>query len=235
MLWMKAWLETRWRLLYTLALPLAAIALPHIMGGSASSQKDADKAAHTFMGVMAFFSVFNVAYLAGAGIKTQSPFAAMKGLEGSMHYTLALPVSRLRLLSVRAGVGLLEFAGVCAVVYSALWLFSSPARGSSTPFDLLELILAAIACMACFYFTAVLLATFLDDPWQMFGGMFVAIVVWFVTSRISPPPSFNLFGFAGGASPLITHTLPWPAMGISLTASAILLWAALKIAERRDY
>jgi hypothetical protein len=234
MLWMKAWPETRWRLLYTLAIPLAALALPHIIGGGATSQKAADKATHTFMGVMAFFSLFGAAYLAGAGIKSQSPFAAMKGLEGSMYYTLALPVSRLRLILVRAGVGLMEFGGVSAVVYSAFWLFS-PARGSSTPFDLLKLILAAVASMACFYFIAVLLATFLDDPWPTFGGMFATIVVWFVISRISPPPSINLFGFAGDASPLITHTLPWPAMGISLIASAILLWVALKIAERRDY
>ena len=68
MLWMKAWLETRWRLLYTLAIPLAAVALPHIIGNGVTSQKAADKAAHTFMGVMAFFSLFGAAYLAGAGI-----------------------------------------------------------------------------------------------------------------------------------------------------------------------
>ena len=98
MLWMKAWLETRWRLLYTLALPLAALALPHIVGGGVTSQKVGDRAAHTFMAVVTFFSLFSAAYLAGAGIKTQSPFAAMKGLEGSMYYTLGLPVSRLKLI-----------------------------------------------------------------------------------------------------------------------------------------
>ena len=130
MLWMKAWLETRWRLLYTLAVPLAALVLPHVMSNGASSQKAADKNAHIFIGVMTFFSLFNAAYLAGAGIKTQSPFRAMKGLEGSMYYTLGLPVSRLKLILVRAGVGLLEFAGASAIVYSALWLFFSPARGS---------------------------------------------------------------------------------------------------------
>jgi hypothetical protein len=230
MLWMKSWLETRWRLLYALAIPLVSLALPHITGGGVTTEK----ATNTFMGVTAFFSLFSAAYLAGAGIKTQSPFTAMKGLEGSMYYTLSLPVSRLRLLLVRAGVGLLEFAGVSAVIYGAFWLFS-PAHGSSTAFDLLELILAAVASTACFYFTAVLLATFLDDPWQMFGGMFVTIMAWFVTSRISPRPRFNLFGFAGDGSPLTRHALPWPAMAISLIASAILFSAALKIAERRDY
>jgi hypothetical protein len=239
MLWMKAWLETRWRLLYALVLPLTAVALPRMAGnGSAASEQGA----RTFIGVIAFFGIFNAAYLAGAGIKTQPPFAAMKGLEGSMYYTLSLPVSRLRLIVIRAGVGLLEFAGANAVAYSVYWLVFPLARGNSTVFDLLELIIAAVACTACFYFASVLLATFLDDPWQTFGGMFLAIVVWFaphlfhsIISRISPPPQFNVFGFAGDASPLITHTFPWPAMAISMTASAVLFLAALKIADRREY
>jgi hypothetical protein len=45
----------------------------------------------------------------------------------------------------------------------------------------------------------------------------------------------NVFGFLGGASPLVTHTLPWPAMGISLCVSLILFLAALRIVESREY
>jgi hypothetical protein len=231
MLWMKAWLETRWRLLYGLALPLTTLALPHIMGGGAGSFKEMP----ILMGVIASFGIFNAAYLGSAGIKTQSPFAAMKGLHGSTYYTLSLPVSRLRLMSVRAGVGLSEFAVVNTVAYAAIWLLFPVARGSSTPFELFELIGAAIACSACFYFISVLLATCLDDPWQTFGGAFVAMVVWLAASRASLSPRFNVFGFAGEASPLITHSLPWPAMAISLISSAGLFFVALKIAERREY
>jgi hypothetical protein len=40
MLWMKACLETRWRLVYALAIPLAALALPHVAGNGAASGKD---------------------------------------------------------------------------------------------------------------------------------------------------------------------------------------------------
>ncbi|MGA8598705.1 MAG: hypothetical protein WB676_28650 [Bryobacteraceae bacterium] len=230
MLWTKAWLETRWRLLYAVALPVSALALPYIMGDAQSA-----KNAHVTMGVMASFGIFNAVYLAGVGVKTQSPFAAMKGVQGSIYYTLSLPVSRLRMLSVRAGVGLLEFAGVSAVVYGAAWLSFWLPRGSSTPFDLLELILAAITCTACFYFISVLLATFLDDTWQIFGGIFMAMVVWFTVPRILPPPAFNPFGFAGDASPLVTHNLPWPAMAISLILSAILFFVALRIVQTREY
>ncbi len=231
MLWMKAWLETRWRLLPAVGIPLSALALPYIMGSGASSAKDA----RGIVGVMAFFVVFNGVYLAGAGIRTQPTLSATKTLSGSMYYTLSLPISRLRMLSVRAGVGLLEFAGVSAVMYSAAWLSLPLAQGGATPFDLLKLILTAIACTACFYFLSVLLATFLEDPGQTFGGMFVSMVVWFVVARIPPPPPFNLLGFSGGASPLITHTLPWPAMIVSLVLSAMLFFAALRIVQTREY
>jgi hypothetical protein len=99
MLWMKAWLETRWRLLYALGLPLAVLAL-RANGGLASA-----KDARGMMGILAFFLAFGAVYLAGSGAKTQSPFAAMRGLHGSMQYTLSLPVSRFRLLAVRSGAG----------------------------------------------------------------------------------------------------------------------------------
>ncbi|MFZ0592807.1 MAG: hypothetical protein WAM39_20270 [Bryobacteraceae bacterium] len=231
MLWTKAWLETRWRLLYAVALPVSALALPYIMGGGVSSAKDA----RGIVGVMAFFGIFNGVYLAGAGIRTQPTFSATKTLSGSMYYTLSLPVSRLRMLSVRAGVGLLEFAGVSAVMYSAAWLSLPLVQGGAAPFDLLKLILAAVCCTACFYFVSVLLATFLDDPAQTFASMFVSLVVWFIVARTPPPRPFNLLGFSSDASPLVTHTMPWPAMVASLIFSAILFFVALRIVQTREY
>jgi hypothetical protein len=65
--------------------------------------------------------------------------------------------------------------------------------------------------------------------------MFATMAVWLVVSRISPPPRVNVFGFIGDASPLITHTLPWPAMAISIALSVSLFLAALKIVQTRDY
>jgi ABC-2 type transport system permease protein len=227
MLWMKAWFETRWRLLYSLALPLAALSLPYVMGSGVHSAKEAQ----TLLGVMAFFSVFFAVFLAGAGIRTQAPFAAMKGLDGSKYFTLSLPVSRFRLIAVRAGVGFLEFASVIVIVYCTAWILFRPVLGNSTPADLFEFIFAAITCTACFHFVSVLLATFLDDVWQNFASLLVAILAWLAVSRISP----NGLAFLGTKSPLITHSLPWPAIAISIALSAILFFAALKIVQTREY
>lgn len=137
MLWMKAWLETRWRLLYALAIPGVVVASRHL-----TSVQDA----HRMMGAMAVLLMFGAVYTAGAGIRTQPAFSGTKNLHGSMYYTLSLPVSRLRLLAVRAGAGLLETAGSILILISACWLKFPLVRAGSTPVDLLELVVAAIVC-----------------------------------------------------------------------------------------
>lgn len=229
MLWMKAWLETRWRLLYVLGLPLAGLALR--LSGGVSSAADAQK----LLAWLSFFLIFSPIYLAGAGIRTQSGLQATKGIHGSMYYTLSLPVSRFRLLGARTACGFLEIAAVDAIVFGAAWILFPRVRMMAAPADLLQLILAAIVCTACFFFFSVLLATFLVDSWQIWGSLFVVGALWQVMARAPIPASFNVFRFAGDASPLLTHTLPWPAMTISMAASIVLFAVAWRVVQTREY
>ncbi len=229
MLWMKAWLETKWRFLYALGLPLAMLLL-FVLNGIGST-----KPGPTMMTAISLSSIFAALYLAGTGVKTQSPFQMTKGLQGSTYYTLSLPVSRLRLLVVRAGCGLLETTGINAIVIGLAWILFPLVRANSTALDLLKTILAAAVCTACIYFVSVCLATFLEDTWHIFGGILFVVVAWWSLSRLSLRPSLNVFRFLGDASPLMTHTLPWPAMGTSLLVSAILFLCALKVVQSREY
>lgn len=230
MLWMKAWLETRWRFVFALCWSLAVLGL-----WAANGLTSAGGNAPTMMMTLSFFLMFTPIYLAGTGIKTQSGFQAMQGIHGSMYYTLSLPVSRLRLLGVRAAFGLLEMAGIDVIVIAAAWYLFPVLRAHSTSLDLLQLILTAIVCTACFFFVSVLLATFFGESWQIFGGLFVIAVSRQVLARLALPASWNVFRFGGDASPLITHTLPWPAMLISIGVSAILFFAALRIVQSKEY
>jgi hypothetical protein len=111
MLWMKAWLETKWRFLYALGLPLSMLVL-FVWNGIGST-----KPGPTMMIAISFSSIFAAIYLAGTGVKMQSPFQMTKGLQGSTYYALSLPASRLRLLVARAGCGLLETTGINAIVF----------------------------------------------------------------------------------------------------------------------
>ncbi len=230
MLWMKAWLETRWRLAQVLGLVVLVLLMGE-QGGGLGSTENADR----LMLLLSMLSIFGAVNLAGAGISTQSPLRASRGLHGSMYFTLSLPVSRFRLLAVRAGFGLLETTGINVFMVVSAWSLFPLVRANSTPLDVLRLILAAIVCTGCFYFISISVATVLDEPWQTYGSYLVIGIAWLIVTLLALPPSANVFRFMTAASPLLTHRLPWAAMTISLCASVVLFVAALKIVQRREY
>ena len=191
--------------------------------------------ARNLMFLQSMISILAAINLAGAGIRTQSPFRAKAGLHGSTYYTLSLPVSRLRLLTVRTLLGLLETAGIIVFIIVSAWSLFPLIRGNSTASDLLKLLLAALACVLCFYFVSAVIATVLDEMWQTYGSYCLAGLAWWASTHLALPSSANVFGFSTDASPLITHSLPWPAMAISLLTSAVLFIAALIIVNTHEY
>src|ERR1035438_1878093 len=121
MLWYKGWLETRFRLLFVLAMTVFLLILQHSTRGispSAHSQAAVRTVLVLSNGIMILLAT---SMLAGAGIATQPSFQATKGLHGSTLFTLSLPVSRFHLLAVRAGLGWLEMAGSIGALCYGMW------------------------------------------------------------------------------------------------------------------
>jgi hypothetical protein len=230
MLWYKGWLETRLRLLFSIALvSLVLYLLPWTRNAEA-------KGAPVFLQTtIPTFMVMFCAMLAGAGIATQPPFQVTKGLHGSMLFTLSLPVTRLRLLAVRAAVGWLELAAMIGFLCCELWLAIPVVRTSATPFFMCEYAATLIVCFSSIYFLSVLLATFLEDQWRVQGTVLAVAGWWWLYHRVSLPVSTDIFQAMGKASPLFAHTMPWPAMEFSLVLAAILFFAALKVVQIREY
>ena len=171
MLWLKGWLETRFRLLFMLAFTALPLYSMHSAGAHASARSVSGLAAGLASHVIPFFIVFTCAFLAGAGIATQTPFQASKGLHGSTLFTLSMPVSRLRLLVVRAGIGWLETAAVIGILCCEMWLAMPLQRAGVTPIEMFEQAATLIACSSTVYFLAVLLGTVLDDQWRVWGTL----------------------------------------------------------------
>jgi len=179
--------------------------------------------------------VMVTAMLSGAGIATQPSFQATKGLHGSTLFTLSLPVSRFRLLAIRAGLGWLEMAGVIGTFCCGMWFASSQLKGAATGVEMLEYAETLIACASALYFLSVVMATFFDDQWRMWGTMLGSAALWWVSTHTPLPASANIFRAMGEGSPLLAHTMPWTAMAFSLVLAAILFFAALKIVQAREY
>lgn len=229
MLWYKSWLETRFRMVMVLGFFVVLMVASGRTGPSYAARE-------RFLTVLTplIWAMFSV-MLAGAGIKTQSIFQTTKGLHGSMYFTLSMPVSRLRLLAVRAGLGILEIAGVIATGTLAIWATFPILRPLFTRSDTVEFFFASVVCASSFYFISVFFATFLDDLGQIWISFIAVLSLRFLLTTFHVPPSLNVFEAMGDSSPLFTHTLPLASMGVSLAVAAILFLASLKVVQMREY
>jgi hypothetical protein len=229
MLWYKGWRETRFRLLFSLGF----IGLMLVQLRSVGVKTPDGVRAIALIGWICVASISIM--LAGAGIATQPSFQATKGLHGSILFTLSLPVSRFRLLAVRAGLGWLEMSGAIAAMWCAMWLLFPLLRAAASPEAMIKHTVVLIACASGLYSIVVLLATFLDDQWRLFGSFIVFGALWWLSNHTPLPASANIFRAMSDGSPLIARTVPWMAMAFSLELAAILFFAALKVVQTREY
>jgi hypothetical protein len=235
MLWYKGWLETRFRLLFMLGVMVFILAVQY----SARTAVHTAPRAVVLTVIGSFTSILLMmvcAMLAGAGIQTQPSFQATKGTHGSSLFTLALPVSRLRLLAVRATIGWLEVVATIATLCAGMWLLWSPVlRPTATAAQMSEYALTLIVCGSALYFLSVLLASFLDDQWRTWGTMFAAGAMWWLSHKAWLPASVDIVQAIGKGSPLVAHTMPWTAMAFALALAALLFFATLRVVQSREY
>lgn len=229
MLWQKAWLETRFKVCLSVATVVFFVVLfrsvrangPNVGAGFALST--------------ASLVVVTCTWLAGAGINTQPAFQASKGLHGSTIFTLSLPVSRLRVIAVRAATGWLEMCCLLAVWCGVNWLAVPAIRTSVPAMGMFEYVITLFACTSVLYFLSVLLGAFLDDQWRMYGTMLGAVALGVVSKSLPLPAFADIVRAVGETSPLIAHTMPWSTMAFSVGLAAIFFGATVKIARSREY
>ena len=107
--------------------------------------------------------------------------------------------------------------------------------GVVTPIQMFEQVGTLIACSSTIYFLSVLLGTVLDEQWRLWGTILASAGIWLLCTHFSLPAFADIAHGIGERSPIVAHTIPWNVMAFSLGLSAILFFAALKIAQRREY
>ncbi|MGP8174692.1 MAG: hypothetical protein ACLP7O_09120 [Terracidiphilus sp.] len=176
--------------------------------------------------------IFAAIFLAGSGVNSQTTYAATSGFHGSMLFTLSLPVSRRRLLLVRAGLGAF-LTGVLVAVMAGYTLFQRP--GGARAFDALEYIARAIACTMAVYALSVLLACVLDEMWQFYAATFCWIAFYLLQSRfavlawLSPLRGMSLISYP------VTAPMPWAPVVASLALAGVFLCTSALVLQRKQY
>jgi hypothetical protein len=219
---MKAWMETRWRLLGLAVYLLIALALNYRNP--------------TRMGILMtawFMLTFLAILLGGSGVNSQAPLGFSEGVVGSTQFTISLPVSRLRLFAVRTAVGLAETAAGTAVTAFFVWALFPALREVATPADFTRLALTTILFLIAPYCAHVFFSTWSDEPFSMAYAGFTVILLLLLCHRLTP--GLDIVSAFGEASPLQTHKLPWSQLTPSIIAAAILSLAAVFVVRRREY
>lgn len=249
MLWYKSWLETRWRFLIGLALLLCSAAggvmawpqvqkllpmVPSNLDGEIGRRvREAAELARSFHGyIWSNWFRQNLSHLV-------TLFAALLGTAGLLSnsrgalYTLSLPLSRRRLLGVRAATGLAELF-VLAIVPSLLLPLLAPAVGAGYSIaDALIHGFCAFIAASLFFGLAFLLSTVFDDPWRPLLIALAAAFLFLVVDQISS--AFSVFRVMSGESWFRSGQMPWGGLLATASLAALLCGSAVVNFARRDY
>jgi hypothetical protein len=146
-----------------------------------------------------------------------------------------LPVRRFRLLLVRSILGWLMLMCVIAAFCWGFWAVFPPVRAVATGLEMLEYAGTLIAYGSAFYSTSVLLGTFLDDQWRVFGSVISFSGLWAFCNMSPMPRAVNIFQAVLGNSPLVAHAMPWASVGVAAGLTTVLFFAASRIVRVREY
>ncbi|MGD0800167.1 MAG: hypothetical protein ABR906_02510 [Terracidiphilus sp.] len=234
MLWLKAWLETRWRFVFLVGSILVVWLAPFWITATGVVHSGVP-AVKQWMGIQlgsVLLYIFTAIYLAGSGVNSQTMYSATSGFHGSMFFTLSLPVSRRRLLFVRAGLGAIQ-SSVLVAIMAGYMLFLRPEATSAL--QVLEYMTRAVSCTMAVYALSVLLACVLDEMWQMYAAILCCTAVFMlqqrftVISRISPLRGMSLIAYP------LTAPVPWLPVAASLVMIVVFLGASVLVLQRKEY
>ncbi len=253
MLWYKAWLETRWRFVVALLIG-ATLSLMTVLVYPALRSLQVDISTvpepfrelareglalsttykgyiwsqwfgKNFLQVWIFFAVL----IGVGGVVTESS-------RGSALWTLSLPVSRARLLGVRAAVGALELL-VLAVAPSLLIPLLSPVVGESYGLTTaLAFSLMAFAAGLAFYCLSLLLSTiFTEQLKPVIVGLAVAFGLSLASLFSKWLADRSIFTVMSGEQYFKQGVPAWMGLAVYLAASVVMFLVSLRILARRDF
>ena len=255
MLWYKSWLETRWRFAIGLTVLILSatgtvLAYPRVLRllPLVSSMSATDEVGRRLMEIADLSRSYSgyiwAQWLRQNMTQMLSLFAALIGTGGLLSqasgggalFTLSLPVSRDRLLGVRAATGLAELLALAFIPPLVLPLLS-PTVGATYRFgDVLVYATCAFVAATVLFSAASLLSTVFTDVWRpalIVCG--VAAVLGIVEPFFGDFSRYSLFGIMDGEMYFRGGVVPWLGLLASAAVSAAMLYAASRNLARQDF
>jgi len=255
MLWYKAWLETRWRFLIGLALLILSatgtvFAYPRVAGllSAAPKVEVSGEIGRRVMEAIELSRSYR-SYVWSQWFRQNMPqmwglFAVLIGTGGLLSqgsgggalFTLSLPITRQRLLAIRAATGLAELV-VMALVPSLALVLLSPAIGQS--YSLADALIHS-ACLfvagTTFFSLAFLLSTIFTDVWRpALLACLVAVCLAVAAELVRNVWRYSILRVMTAEVYFRDGQLPWLGLVASAVLSAVMLLAAARNISRQDF
>ena len=257
MLWYKAWYETRWRFIVGLILltalsaglvlfypmMLRLLGLPEVnavMKGAAFSDSFQQALAmmSAFTGyiwsqwfgknLLQIWAVFAI-LIGSGGLTTEST-------RGSLLFTLALPVSRRKLVTARTAMGFVQLS-VLVFLPSILIPVMAPVIGErfSVKTTLVCSLIFTLSGTVFFSFSCLLSTFFSDLVKPIVIGLCVLFMSVIVTSLPLKINDYSVFKVMSGQSYYLKGEIPWIGLLICIGLSIAMFFFAFRNIEHRDF
>jgi ABC-2 type transport system permease protein len=255
MLWQKSWWETRWGfLLFIVTTLLFVVWRPLEAEWVSSFQERAPAWGEDLRRLLPLLSShqgyvwsywFKLAllgmwpmYAVAQGVTLGSascPWMA-GGLGAAGLFTYSLPVSRRRVLLTHATLVAVEMVLV-ALAPSLMFPIVSHLTGGDVPYGstVIYALLLSLGGMVFPAFTFLLTAVF-NNQWKVLViGIAVVFALFFPIRLAEEYPWWNIYHVMSGETYFRYGKIPWLGLLASLVGSALMMFAAVRIYERRDF
>src|SRR5215510_6154150 len=255
MLWRKSWLETRLlvlaftgtALLFVVLSPLGTQWVSSLLEGAPTLSEDSRlllpllsshqgyvwlywfKLALLFM-----WSVYAVAQ--GVMLVAASCPWMAGGLGAAGLFTFSLPVSRRRVLLTHAALVGVELF-LLALAPSLMFPIVSHLTGGDVPFGS-TVVYALLLSLGGMVFPAFsfLLMVVSNNQWKVVAIGYAVVFIFFFPIRLFEEfPWWNVYHVMSGETYFRYGQIPWLGLIASLAVSALMMFAAVRIYERRDF
>jgi ABC-type transport system involved in multi-copper enzyme maturation permease subunit len=245
MLWYKTWRETRARLLIS-AITLAWVCFVIVLIQQGNRAHEIPPMSYNayiwkavYKGYVRHFFIILVIVLGGGGLLREQA-------HGTAGFTLALPVSRWRLMSVRAAVGLIEIAFLAVVPAFVITACSPSMHEYYQLSQALQFSVLWAVGGALMFGAAVLLSTVLAEEYSGWIACFLCMMLYSAAVNITALqqfPSLDFFKIMSGLEMpyfssvyyLLTGPMPWLPLSIMLAIAIGFIVVAGRFTQRRDY
>ncbi len=238
MLWRKAWLETRSRFLISL-IGILAICSWMIFHWDRNALSYV-KIDYYSYGLSFTHSTLVVMWILAVTLLLMGGLLRERAV-GSSNFTLALPISRGRLMTIRIGMGLLEAVTLAIVPWAGMflteWAFGKTHSVSQAAFHLVLLLSGGLLFFSMAFLASSLIEGEYTAPIVSFGAVIVTTIA-FSGSGLRP---YSPLRFMDGAeylnhqTNLLSWPIPWFQATIYILLAILLLMVSVKAVQIREF